>query len=498
MTIFFASLAGIPPLAGWFAKFNSFKAVLDAGTTSAYVMAAIAAVNTVIAAAYYMRVLRVVWMDEVPDGDTSPVKPPAPVVAALAITVARHDRARRAAQPRSPESAPSTLSPAPSPASRSERRCCVPRFVAARRQLHARFPTPGSRLARVTEEIRRTRLRRYGAIPFERFMELALYGAEGFYTKPDGGSAGRRGDFITSPEVGPLFGAVLARYLDAEWERIGRPTCSPWSTPEPVRARWPDRCSPPRPACGEALRYVAVEVSRAAAVAAIPTASSRPSTMPSEVFDGVVIANELLDNLPFRLAVFDNGWREAFVDVGTDGRFVEVLSAPLRSGAGLPAGAGAVRCPGPADRPRRGVRRSRPADWSAPVRSSRSTTARRSPPCSPDARGATGCAPTGATSAATTISVRAGDAGHHDRRPDRPAPRARRRACPEPVPPAVGHRRPRRRGQARSGTEQAARPGLEAMKMRSRISEAEALLDPAGLGGFLVAEWRSEARPARA
>ena len=64
MTIFLASLAGIPPLAGWFAKFNSFKAVLDAGTTSAYVLAAIAAVNTVIAAAYYMRVLRVIWMDD--------------------------------------------------------------------------------------------------------------------------------------------------------------------------------------------------------------------------------------------------------------------------------------------------------------------------------------------------------------------------------------------------------------------------------------------------
>jgi NADH:ubiquinone oxidoreductase subunit 2 (subunit N) len=87
MTILFASLAGIPPLGGWFAKFNAFKAVLDAGTTAAYVLAAIAAVNTVIAAAYYMRVLRVVWMDDAPDGDTSPVNPPAPVVAALAITV---------------------------------------------------------------------------------------------------------------------------------------------------------------------------------------------------------------------------------------------------------------------------------------------------------------------------------------------------------------------------------------------------------------------------
>ena len=40
-------------------------------------------------------------------------------------------------------------------------------------------------------------------------------------------------------------------------------------------------------------------------------------------------------------------------------------------------------------------------------------------------------------------------------------------------------------------TEQAARPGLEAMRMRSRVAESEALLDPDGLGGFLVAEWRA-------
>jgi NADH-quinone oxidoreductase subunit N len=87
MTIFFASLAGIPPLGGWFAKFNAFRAVLDAETTSAYVLAAIAAVNTVIAAAYYMRVLRVVWVDEVPDGDVTPIEAPAPITAAIGITV---------------------------------------------------------------------------------------------------------------------------------------------------------------------------------------------------------------------------------------------------------------------------------------------------------------------------------------------------------------------------------------------------------------------------
>lgn len=87
MTVFMASLAGIPPLGGWFAKFNAFRAVLEADTTSAYVLACIAAVNTVIAAAYYFRVLRTVWVDDVPDGNTAPIDPPSPIIAALAITI---------------------------------------------------------------------------------------------------------------------------------------------------------------------------------------------------------------------------------------------------------------------------------------------------------------------------------------------------------------------------------------------------------------------------
>ncbi|MEC8729635.1 MAG: NADH-quinone oxidoreductase subunit N, partial [Actinomycetota bacterium] len=62
MTIFLASLAGIPPLGIWIAKLQAFKALIDAGSSSAYVLAIIAAVNTVIAAGYYMRVLRQIWM----------------------------------------------------------------------------------------------------------------------------------------------------------------------------------------------------------------------------------------------------------------------------------------------------------------------------------------------------------------------------------------------------------------------------------------------------
>ena len=58
-------------------------------------------------------------------------------------------------------------------------------------------------------------------VPFDRFMADALYGPNGFYSS--GGRAGRRGDFITSPEVGPLFGAVVARFVRHEWTRLGRP-----------------------------------------------------------------------------------------------------------------------------------------------------------------------------------------------------------------------------------------------------------------------------------
>jgi len=85
MTIFMASLAGIPPLGIWIAKLQAFKTLLDAGGGAAYTLAIIAAVNTVIAAAYYMKVLREVWMRPAPDGDTTPIVTPQPIMAALVI-----------------------------------------------------------------------------------------------------------------------------------------------------------------------------------------------------------------------------------------------------------------------------------------------------------------------------------------------------------------------------------------------------------------------------
>ncbi len=338
----------------------------------------------------------------------------------------------------------------------------------------------------MTDEIRDV-IDSEGAVPFERFMELALYGEHGFYTSVGGGHAGRRGDFLTSPEVGPLFGAVLARFLDAEWERTGRPDpftvvdagAGPGTLARSVLAA--------DPACGEVLRYVAVEVSDVQRAAHPPEVEST-ADLPAEPIDGVVIANELLDNLPFRLAVFDEGWREAYVDVDGD-RFVEVLSAPfdpppsvLPADAALGARAPLVdRAAAFVAEARSMVRAgtvlvvdygvARTADlalrpWREWLRTYRSNE-----------RGEHYLSLAGAQDVTVEVPF--------DQLPAADAVRTQAQFLQ-----LLGIEELVEEGRA-VWREQAAHPGLEAMRMRSRVSESEALLDPDGLGAFLVAHWRS-------
>ena len=85
MTLFMASLAGIPPLAGWFAKFVMFRSIIDAGTGWGYTLAVIAAVNSVIAFFYYFAVVRRMWFDEPVEADRSPIRVPAALTGAIAM-----------------------------------------------------------------------------------------------------------------------------------------------------------------------------------------------------------------------------------------------------------------------------------------------------------------------------------------------------------------------------------------------------------------------------
>ncbi len=67
VALFFLSLAGIPPLAGWFAKFVMFRSVISVGGAWPTALAVIAVLNAVVAFAYYSRVVKSVWFDPVPD-----------------------------------------------------------------------------------------------------------------------------------------------------------------------------------------------------------------------------------------------------------------------------------------------------------------------------------------------------------------------------------------------------------------------------------------------
>ena len=198
-------------------------------------------------------------------------------------------------------------------------------------------------------------IRREGPIPFDRFVELALYepGVGFFATGRGAGRAGR--DFVTSPEVGSLFGACVARALDRLWREQGTP--DPFFVIEAGagRGRLARDVLRARPACVPALHYVLVERSavlreeqrlvldlepadealgpfarQAPDDAPVPLAGTGPvfvslDELPALELDGVVLANELLDNLPFGVAQWDGvRWQEVRVALG-DGELTEVL-----------------------------------------------------------------------------------------------------------------------------------------------------------------------------
>jgi SAM-dependent MidA family methyltransferase len=161
----------------------------------------------------------------------------------------------------------------------------------------------------------RNRIREGGPMPFEEFMTVALYHPDGFF----GGDtlrSQRAGDFLTSPEVSPLFGATLAHFVVAEHDRIG----DPFAVYE-VGA-----------GSGSLLRALldshpvdayAVDASPAAREALV---SFLPSDRVHESLDdfsasirGVVLANELIDNLPMAIAQrVDGAWRERWVGIDGD------------------------------------------------------------------------------------------------------------------------------------------------------------------------------------
>jgi len=329
------------------------------------------------------------------------------------------------------------------------------------------------------------------AVPFEGFMHEALYGPHGFYTAGAGRAGRRRGDFITSPEVGPLFGAVVARFLDAEWERIGRPDpfvvvdagAGPGTLARSILAA--------DARCRKALRYVAVDVAATQRAHHPDAVESRPD-LPSGPFDGVIVANELLDNLPFGLVVYEGGWREAHVARRPDGTFAEHLGARLDPPPAVLPPSAKLGARAPLQRQAHAwVEAARQRLRSGTVVVFDYAVARTAELAARPwrdwlrtyhghQRGGHYLAEPGSQDITTDVCI--------DQLPEPDAARPQAQwlqlhGIAELVAAGKAH-----------WEAHAARPDLQALRMRSRITEAEALLDPEGLGAFWVLEWRARPR----
>jgi SAM-dependent MidA family methyltransferase len=178
--------------------------------------------------------------------------------------------------------------------------------------------------AHLAERLRR-RIAAQGPITFAEFMSFALYDPEeGFYSRLP---VGEEGHFVTSPHLSPVFGRLVARQVEEFWVLLDRPAlfdlvevgAGDGTLAGQILGTLPEDVS-------RALRYTAVERSPAArqALRAAGLRVSESLTDLSSVTVGCVIANELLDNLPFhRLRGTSDGPAEVHVGVEGD-RFVLV------------------------------------------------------------------------------------------------------------------------------------------------------------------------------
>jgi len=346
------------------------------------------------------------------------------------------------------------------------------------------------------EQLLAARIAESGPIGFDEYQAHALYAPGfGFYTS--GGGAGRRRDFLTSPEVGPLFGAIIARALDSWWEELDRPSpftiveagAGPGMLARTILAAGPD--------CGEALHLVLVEVGEAQWAAHPEGVTSRADLpAPGDLGDGpvIVLANELLDNLPVALAERAEGrWAEVVVDAEAGDGGLVFATRPL-------ADEQQAWCHRFAPHAKDGARIPVQADAAAWVAEAAALAAGGRVVVFDYAR-------TTAELAALPMEAWLRTYAAHDRAGDPlDDPGSRDITCDVAIDQLAAVAEPTSvRTQAeflhdhglddlvdqgrRIWADQGLAGGLEAIAAQSRIREAEALTDPTGLGGFTVVEW---------
>jgi SAM-dependent MidA family methyltransferase len=169
----------------------------------------------------------------------------------------------------------------------------------------------------------RTLVRAGGWLPFDRFMALALYapglgyyanGSRKFGRLPDSGS-----DFVTAPEMTPLFGRALAAQVADAFQATG--TTEVWEFGAGSGALACQLLA----ALGDSVsRYTIVDLSgslrerQREALAAYGDKVRWADELPGQ-FSGVVVGNEVLDAMPVKLLARKGGkWHERGVAMHED------------------------------------------------------------------------------------------------------------------------------------------------------------------------------------
>ncbi len=155
--------------------------------------------------------------------------------------------------------------------------------------------------ALIAEEIERQ-----GPMPFDRFMELALYAPGlGYYVRGDD-PFGAHGDFYTAEQLQPVFGILIGQFAETVRRSLGQPP---------------------------GFRVVELGAGRGEMAEAFAGLSYSPleagrGGWPEDPFHGLVFANEFFDALPVRVAVRRKGQFHDLLVGWSEGRFSFVDGPP--------------------------------------------------------------------------------------------------------------------------------------------------------------------------
>ena len=184
------------------------------------------------------------------------------------------------------------------------------------------------------------RIRNRGPLTMAEFMDLALYHPTlGYYARVPH-RTGRAGDFFTSVDVGPQFGALLATQIDEMYRLLAATGYPTFDLVEVGAGNGQlardllDAASSTYPELYAATRLTLVETSAAARGVHADTLGRHRTglaassvTIPDQIC-GAILANELLDALPTHaVSMTTQGLREIYIGLAAD-RLVERTGPP--------------------------------------------------------------------------------------------------------------------------------------------------------------------------